>query len=163
MKKYINVITINVVLILFLSSVNSNNSQTIKNNSNITKNRNYKIRKISKDDTKNFMPLKIYLDLFNFNYTYPNETLLQFKEYFYEAMVSSKNILEKFINISTDTNTDTYYETQHRDEWGLEYWNNSIFEELLDLNVYNYLDLIHQLILLLHLIYGMNMMHLLLV
>ena len=138
MKKYINVITINVVLILFLSSVNSNNSQTIKNNSNITKNRNYKIRKISKDDTKNFMPLKIYLDLFNFNYTYPNETLLQFKEYFYEAMVSSKNILEKFINISTDTNTDAYYETQHRDEWGLEYWNNSIFEELLDLNVYNY-------------------------
>ena len=86
-----------------------------------------------------FIPLNIYLDLYNFNYTYPNETLLQYKEYFYEAMYNAKSLLEKFVKISTNTQiSESSYEAQYRDEWGLEYWNNDFFEVYLNLSAHNY-------------------------
>jgi len=54
-------------------------------------------------------------------------------------MTSAKNLLEKIIKISTNTQVPkNEYETQYRDEWGLEHWNSSIFEVFLDLNAFNY-------------------------
>ena len=89
-------------------------------------------------DDDDFVPLKIYLDLYNFNWTYPNETLLAYKDKFYKAMLNAKNLLEKFIYISTDINADAHYDNQNREEWELEFWNISLFEESLDLSIYNY-------------------------
>ena len=74
-------------------------------------------------DDDDFVPLKIYLDLYNFNWTYPNETLLAYKDKFYEAMLNATNLLEKFIYISTDINADAHYDNQNREEWELEFWN----------------------------------------
>ena len=53
-------------------------------------------------------------------------------------MNTAKNLLEKFINISTDITANVDYEPQNKDNWGLKYWNSSLFEDFFDLNIFNY-------------------------
>jgi hypothetical protein len=80
-----------------------------------------------------FHKLNIYLDLYNFNYTYPNETLRDYKENFFESIKNAKNLLEKFVYINSDIGIDSTFEEQNREEWEIDYWD-----------IIFYLDLIQQ-------------------
>ena len=63
-----------------------------------------------------FVPLKIFLDLTNFNYTFPNNTFDEVaKDNFIEAMNRAKNILETYLYIEIDYDfvniiTEDYFE-----------------------------------------------------
>ena len=94
---------------------------------------------LDEEEAVKFLPLKIYLDLFNFNYTYPNNTIPQYKDNFYTAMNIAKSLLEKIITMKTNIYIiDNSYEEQHLEEWKIQYWNATIFEEFMNLTEYNY-------------------------
>ena len=85
-----------------------------------------------------FHKLNIYLDLYNFNYTYPNETLKDYKENFFLAIQNAKNLLEKFVFINSDDGAGSTFEDQNREEWEVDYWNKDLFENYFNLSYYNY-------------------------
>ena len=77
------------------------NQYNNKNNSNIKirerpQKRNISKRKLDEDD---FRPLKIYLDLEEFDATFPDDAELDIDD-FISAMNSSKDILEDFLEIA---------------------------------------------------------------
>jgi len=67
----------------------------------------YSKRKLSDPEEKEFpfLPLKIYLDMEEFEFTFPTE-LNDYKNNYLKAMNKSKSILEDFLEIQTDTITD---------------------------------------------------------
>ena len=80
-----------------------------------------------------FVPLKIYLDLYNLNYTFPNETFGEStKEIFVEAINRAKNILESYLYIEIDydyhiTMVNNYIESEYQ----INYYNKSIINTTL--------------------------------
>ena len=85
-----------------------------------------------------FHKLNIYLDLYNFNYTYTNETLRDYKENFFGSIKNAKNLLEKFVYINSDIGIDSTFEEQNREEWEIDYWDSNLFEHYFNLSYYNY-------------------------
>ena len=58
-----------------------------------------------------FVPLNIYLDLLNFNYTFPNNTLdINTKKIFIEAMNNAKNILNNLLYIQIDHDEKIFFD-----------------------------------------------------
>ena len=96
-------------------------------------------RHLTGSDCGELSQLKIYLDLYNFNKTYPNETILEYKDKLLESMKEAQNLLEKIICIDAEIEiSKSSFESQNRDEWGLEYWDASIFEIFVNMSQYNY-------------------------
>ena len=81
-----------------------------------------------------FVPLKICLDLFNFNYTFPNETFgYETKDIFIEAMKRAKNILEAYLYYEIDHDfVNTVEKDFFEDVYDIEYYNKSIINTTLD-------------------------------
>ena len=71
--------------------------------------------------------LNIYFDLFNFNYTFPNDTLgADSKDIFINAMRNAEAKLRKIITI------DVYIEgfaikNEYHSEWNIQYWNDTMY------------------------------------
>ena len=110
------------------------------NKSNIAKPKNKNNeRKLDELTDDEVFPLNIFIDLYNFNYTFPNETMLEHKNNTIKAIYNAKNLLEKFIKIATDISADIKrYDDSYLEEWGLKFWDSEIFEQHMDLNTYNY-------------------------
>ena len=111
--------------------------------SNYTINKSDNINKANKrkmeEDTDTFLPLKIFLDLYNFNNTFPNSALESYKYIFYEALEKAKNALEKIIRINTDLTAEIKkYENQNMIDWGLDYWDSEFFEGNFNFETYNF-------------------------
>ena len=89
----------------------------LRKNQEIPEDENEKIKKERYNAT--FVPLNIFLDLTNFNYTFPNDTFgNESKVIFIEAMKRAKEILESYLYIEVDYNYHIdydidYFETQH--------------------------------------------------
>ena len=142
------------ILFLSLLLINANNFQYENISSNTTsrdiqqnmkrytKNKSksiYNKRKLQTSPDDDFFPLNIFIDLFNFNYTYPNETLLPYKEDIIKAIYNTKHLLEKFIKIGADITANIKkYEDTNRGEWGLDFWDIDMFENKMNLSSYNY-------------------------
>ena len=110
------------------------------NKSNIAKPKNKNNeRKLDELTDDEVFPLNIFIDLYNFNYTFPNETMLEHKNNTIKAIYNAKNLLEKFIKIAPDISANIRrYDDGHLEEWGLKCWDSEIFEQHMDLNTYNY-------------------------
>ena len=83
--------------------------------------------------------LNIYFDLFNFNYTFPNDTLgADSKDIFINAMRNAEAKLRKIITI------DVYIEgfaikNEYHSEWNIQYWNDTMYNvSSLKLDKYNF-------------------------
>ena len=142
------------IIFLSLLLINANNFQYENISSNTTsrdiqqnmkrytKNKSksiYNKRKLQTSPDDEFFPLNIFIDLFNFNYTYPNETLLPYKEDIIKAIYNTKHLLEKFIKIGADITANIKkYEDTNRVEWGLDFWDIDMFENKMNLSSYNY-------------------------
>ena len=119
-----------------------------KNMNKLEKNKKMKIQKKIKENIRKlqinpdddiFLPLNIFLDYTNFNLTFPNNTLGEYKQYFIEAIENAKHLLEKFLKINTDIYAQIrQYGVVNREEWGLDAWDNEIFQEKMNLSVNNY-------------------------
>ena len=97
---------------------------------------NIKTRRLSEDDEDDdgydelvyedwYDPLNIYLDLNNFEETIPSN-LKNDASKFITAMNNAKDALGKFILIH-DTHENDEITNDKLDEWGIDYWNNSLF------------------------------------
>ena len=98
MKEYHIIKLQYIFLIITLLFTYANNFPKTHKSDNINKANKRKME----EDTDTFLPLKIFFDLYNFNYTFPNITLENYKDIFYEALENAKNALEKIIKINTD-------------------------------------------------------------
>ena len=94
--------------------------------------KNIKIRKLEDEfePTMTFGPLKIYIDLAEFNETFPENTDLNIDN-FIRAMYKSKEILEDFVEINSDntgfididdTNEYSDYTSYLNEKYGIEHW-----------------------------------------
>ena len=135
MKEY-NIIKLQYkFLIITLLFTYANNFPITHKSDNINKANKRKME----EDTDTFLPLKIFLDLYNFNYTFPNITLESYKYIFYEALEKATNALEKIIRINTDLTAEIKkYENQNMIDWGLDYWDSEFFEGNFNFETYNF-------------------------
>ena len=86
-----------------------------------------------------FVPLNIYLDLLNFNYTFPNNTLdINTKKIFIEAMNNAKNILNNLLYIQIDYDEKIFFDYAYFPYvCGIEFYSNNINNSFL--YPYNYI------------------------
>ena len=137
-----------IILILFLNLlifIVSKNQSSIFNNF-----KNYKNDSIVKVKEKrkleDEMPLNIYLELFNFNYTFPKETLGDYKDMFIQSMNKAKVTLQEIIvsfgkrYYNLEKILPTINKTKFVQDYNLSYWNDSMYKdgEKIDINTYNY-------------------------
>ena len=137
--KYISMLIKLLLIFLFLLKIDcsnffSGNKQTKTNGKSFQKDisekkKNKKNRKLQTLDENYFFPLKIFLDLNNFNETFPFNNFVKEDEYkitFINAMNKAKYALESFIEIYFNAEnpiiTDDMFE-----EWGIEKWNTTYF------------------------------------
>ena len=74
-----------------------------------------------------FTSLKICIDLLNFNYTFPNDTLGKYsKNIFIESMNKAKIILENLLLIEIDYNKRIIFDSNFFSYYGIEYYNKDI-------------------------------------
>ena len=91
---------------------------------------NKKGRRKLQGSTDVYCPLKIYLDLTNFNYTFPNDTLGEDEKN--NLLLVTNNAIsfaEKMFKILVDIGG--YFdeiEDQNREDWGLDYWDEEIYQ-----------------------------------
>ena len=133
------VIMLLITLLYLLIYVNSNDifqnelfrnisSQNIKNKNNSKKIKSEK-RKLDyegRNPISEYIPLKIYLDLYNFNRTIPSN-LKVFQETIINSMNTAKETLEKFIIKDCDFVNYRFYNDTLKDIFELETWNTSLF------------------------------------
>lgn len=75
--------------------------------------------------------LKIYLDLFNFNETFPSDKLGDNRELFINSMEKAKNILEQIFLIEADNGPEAGLDIkpEFKEFLGISYWDDNIFIE----------------------------------
>ena len=100
---------------------------------------NNKARKLEYED---YNQLKIYIDLYNFNNTFPNESLgIESKDKIIDAIYKAKEIIIDLFRMIIYTSS-IYFSNDWLDEWGLTYWNTEIFEKegesFVELDIYNF-------------------------
>ena len=135
MKEYHIIKLQYIFLIITLLFTYANNFPKTHKSDNINKANKRKME----EDTDTFLPLKIFLDLYNFNNTFPNSALESYKGIFYEALEKAKNALEKIIRINTDLTAEIKkYENQNMIDWGLDYWDSEFFEGNFNFETYNF-------------------------
>ena len=73
--------------------------------------------------------LSFYFDLFNFNYTFPNETLGEgSKDVFIKAMKNAEEKLQKLITVDVYTGIVFSDTDDYKAEMGIEYWNDTMYD-----------------------------------
>ena len=106
------------------NEINKGSMETTKNKSNIHLRKNEEEQGRYNTD---FKKLNIYLDLTNFNWTFPNDTFGEDnKDIFIEAMYKAKDILENIIDIEMDYDVinkmaEDYFYSQYE----VEYFNQA--------------------------------------
>ena len=88
-----------------------------------------------------FSDLSIYLDLFNFNDTFPSDKFGNTKDIFINAMEEAKNILETIFLISPESNPDAGLEIDaavYKEFMGISLWDDNIFIDEGTLSVAEY-------------------------
>ena len=158
MKKY-QKISIHIFLVLsFLimyGNASFNHNLTKKDNldkENLNNNTLYKMNSFSRRrmeeeplveeeeehiENLSYVPANIFLDLYNFNETFPEE--LGDSEIFIKAMNKAKDLLKEAILINTDLNGEIKYDDiDYSDWWEIEYFNEDVFKKiyLKDFNYY---------------------------
>ncbi len=77
------------------------------------------------------MPLNIYLNLFNFNYTFPNETLGDNKDMFIQSMNKAKEILQDIIiqyEAPYSSTPPIINKTKFVQDYNLSFWNDPMYK-----------------------------------
>ena len=84
--------------------------------------------------------LKIYLDLFNFNETFPSDKLGDNRDLFINSMKKAKNILEQIFLIEADNGPEAGLDIkpEFKEFLGISYWDDNIFIEGQKLKVDEY-------------------------
>ena len=152
--KYIHSSSLFFLFLIFLF-INFSNEALLKHKQNPVK--NYSKARIKEQNNKKktskrkleeqvFRPLKIYLDLAEFNYTFPKESDLDINE-FITAMYSAQDILQDFLEIDTpahefhdlgDDNENTNYETYYQDNYGISKYTSIFATDKIYFNEYNF-------------------------
>ena len=142
-----------IFLILFLNLLifkGSKSQKSILNNfKNYTNDSIVKVKEKRKLEDE--MPLNIYLDLYNFNYTFPNETLRDYKDMFIQSMNKAKVILQEIIiSINFNYRSQNYEDNpaiinknKFLQDFNLSFWNDTMYKEGESIknilgNTYNY-------------------------
>jgi hypothetical protein len=152
--KYIHSSSLFFLFLIFLF-INFSNEALLKHKQNPVK--NYSKARIKEQNNKKktskrkleeqvFRPLKIYLDLAEFNYTFPNNSDLDIND-FITAMYSAQDILQDFLEIDTpdgefhdlgDDNENTNYETHYQENYGISKFTSKLATDKIYFNEYNF-------------------------
>ena len=152
--KYIHSSSLFFLFLIFLF-INFSNEALLKHKQNPVK--NYSKARIKEQNNKKktskrkleeqvFRPLKIYLDLAEFNYTFPKESDLNITD-FITAMYSARDILQDFLEIDTpadesliigDNNENTNYETYYQENYGISKFTSIFATDNIYFNEYNF-------------------------
>ena len=152
--KYIHSSSLFFLFLIFLF-INFSNEALLTHKQNPVK--NYSKARIKEQNNKKktskrkleeqvFRPLKIYLDLAEFNYTFPNNSDLDIND-FITAMYSAQDILQDFLEIDTpdgefhdlgDDNENTNYETYYQDNYGISKYTSIFATDKIYFNEYNF-------------------------
>ena len=119
---------------------NDNEGSFIKNSiKNKKNNYHYKQNRYLNGEDKSeedFIQINIFFDLYNFNYTFPNDTLGEdSKDIILQAIYKAKSLIEDTFKIQTYV-TQFKFNTNDLQEW-VEYWDENI-EGLYETNIYNF-------------------------
>ena len=122
MKNLYELILISILLVLSLQDYHSKSKANKKSKKIPKAEFNNQTKKNIKRKLSG-IPLNIYFDLYNFNYTFPNETLGEnTKDIFIHAMNYAHEKLKKIISLDFETN---YFEIDEENKalWNITYWN----------------------------------------
>ena len=127
MKGFYKILNLLFLLILSLQNDNQDRKYSSKRHKILkNKNKTQKLRNLGRKLDER--ALNIYFDLFNFNYTFPNDTLgADSKDIFINAMRNAEAKLRKIITI------DVYIEgfaikNEYHSEWNIQYWNDTMYD-----------------------------------
>ena len=152
--KYIHSSSLFFLFLIFLF-INFSNEALLKHKQNPVKNyskarikelNNKKKTSKRKLEQQVFHPLKIYLDLAEFNFTFPKESDLDINE-FITAMYSAQDILQDFLEIDTpanefhdlgDDNENTNYETYYQENYGISKFTSIFANDKIYFNEHNF-------------------------
>ena len=138
MKDFYKIIFLSFLLLPSLQNDYYRNKTNEKSKKNYTTKYNNKLIKNSKRKLEG-TTLNIYFDLYNFNYTFPNDTLgINSKDKFIKAMNNAQEKLKKVISLDFGI-IGFNIKDENKSLWGIEYWDEERYNVTnLDLNTYNY-------------------------
>ena len=138
MKALYKIIFLSFLLLPSLQDDYYRNKTNKKSKKNYSTEYSNKIKKNSKRKLEG-TTLNIYFDLYNFNYTFPNDTLGEnSKDIFIKAMNNAQEKLKKVISLNFGM-TGFNIKDENKSLWGIEYWDEERYNVTnLDLNTYNY-------------------------
>ena len=132
----------NIYLVLIIIKINFSVQQNSKLKDNIHLDiQQYNSINSKKRKLNECPPLSIFMDLINFNCTFPNDTIRQDnKGVIIESIYKAKDFIEDFINICVVAE-EFYFSARTFPDWGIEYWDEEIKEgqdKDTNLDIYNY-------------------------
>ena len=117
------------IIIVITVLITIKNCSKLSSNKTLNKKSFHTPRKLQQECPDNsYEPLNIYIDLYNFNNTFHNETLgRENKELIIESIYKAKDIIADLFQICVFPDKFVF-ENNSKELWFLEYWNPEMFD-----------------------------------
>ena len=140
LKSLIKIFNIYLIVIIIKINFSVQQNTDVKNNIqlNIQQHNSINSKKRKLDECSN---LSIFIDLINFNCTFPNDTIRpENKGVIIESIYKAKDFIEDFIDICLGAE-GFYFSQENFPDWGIKFWDEEIKEDqtkAVDLNINNF-------------------------